>query len=219
MLMANTRQLIMEFLESKQIGTAPEIARAMNMTPANARHHISILVDEGAIVEIGTRRTKGRGRPSLLYAASSHARQHNLDQLSSALLDELLLGKTPDEAAQVLMRLAERLNDGSPYTSSLTQQLYKAILRLNEMHYDARWEAHADAPYLIFGFCPYANILPEHPELCVLDTHLIETLLARPTRQIDKLAKDERGAVYCRFLIGKRVSPNIITPSPQIIGT
>lgn len=204
MWMANTRQLILEFLESKQICTAPEIARAMSMTSANARHHISILVDEGAIVEIGKRRSKGRGRPSILYTLSGHAQQHNLDQLSSALLDELLFGKTPGEVAQVLNSVAERFLDDNTFTSSLTQRLYKVILRLNEMHYDARWEARADAPYLIFGFCPYAKILPEHPELCMLDTYLIETLLARPTKQIDKLAKDERGAVYCRFLIGKR---------------
>jgi predicted ArsR family transcriptional regulator len=199
--MANTRQLILEFLESKQIGTAPEIARAMNMTSANVRHHISILVDESAIVEIGTRRTKDRGRPSLLYALYGHARQHNLDQLSSALLDELLLGKTPDEATQVLKRLAGRLLDDNTYTSSLTQRLYKAILRLNEMHYDARWEAHADAPYLIFSFCPYAKILHSNPELCTLDSHLIEALLGRPARQIERLAEDERGATYCKFLI------------------
>lgn len=199
--MASTRQLILEFLENKQIATAPEIARAMNMTSANARHHISILLAEGAIVKTGERRSRERGRPSLLYALSGHTQQHNLDRLCSALLDEFMLDKTRDEVALVLKRIASRLLIDGDFSPNLTQQLYKAIIKLNEMHYNARWEAHADAPYLILGFCPYARILDDYPELCVLDRHLIEKLLGRPARQIERLAKDERGAVSCKFLI------------------
>jgi predicted ArsR family transcriptional regulator len=69
------------------------------------------------------------------------------------------------------------------------------------MRYQARWEAHADAPRLTLGHCPYAAILPEHPELCALDAALLETLLGAPATQVAKLARDGRGGMYCLFVI------------------
>ena len=204
LVVTSTRHLILDYLASKQIGAAPEIARAINMTSANVRHHLSILLDEGAIVVIGERLTKGRGRPSLLYAVSHHSHQHNLDRLASVLLEDMLINSASEELPIALRRIAKRLLGDYEFSASLTQRLYQAILRLNEMHYNAHWEAHAEAPYLIFGFCPYARIIAEHPELCELDVHLIEALLGRPARQVDKLTKDERGATFCRFMIQER---------------
>jgi predicted ArsR family transcriptional regulator len=191
----------MDYLGSKQIGTAPGIARALNITAANVRHHLSILLEEGAIEIVGERRAGGRGRPSFLYALSGHTHQHNLDRLSSALLEELLSQNSNEEISLVLKRITKRLLKDYKISSALTQRLYQAVQRLNDMHYDARWEARAEAPFVILGFCPYASILHDHPELCELDGLLIEALLTRPVRQVDKLARDERGMTCCRFMI------------------
>jgi predicted ArsR family transcriptional regulator len=199
--MTSTRQLILDYLNSKQIGTAPELARAIKMTTANARHHLSILLKEGAVAVVGEHHTKDRGRPSLLYALSTHTHQHNLDRLSDALLTDLLSNESPQEIKLTLKRIARRLLRDHEIKASLPQRLYQAVRRLNDMQYNARWEAHVEAPTIIFGFCPYAGILAEHPEMCELDTHLIQELLGRPALQVDKLANDERGATYCRFII------------------
>jgi predicted ArsR family transcriptional regulator len=82
----------------------------------------------------------------------------------------------------------------------MTQRLAKAVLRLNELGYQARWEAHSEAPHVILGHCPYALILPEHPELCQMDAHLLESLLGQPARQTKKLAVDSNGKHYCQFI-------------------
>lgn len=194
----------MEFLGSKHIASAPDIGRALNMTTANARHHLSILVNEGALEVVGERRVNKRGRPSLLYATSSRIHQHNLDRLSSALLQELLNTHTPEDREITLRRIANKLIGVHKPAATLTQGLYMATQLLNKLNYDAHWEAHTEAPYLIFNFCPYAKILPEHPELCALDALMIEELLDVPAIQLDKLVKDERGVTYCRFLLGHR---------------
>jgi predicted ArsR family transcriptional regulator len=91
--------------------------------------------------------------------------------------------------------------DSSP--ANLTQRLGLAVQRLNEMGYQARWEAHRDAPRLFLGHCPYLAILPEHPELCQMDAHLLENLLGVPASQVKKRAQDSRGARYCLFVAGK----------------
>ncbi|MGW8250024.1 MAG: helix-turn-helix domain-containing protein, partial [Anaerolineales bacterium] len=104
--MTSTRQLILDYLGTKQTGTAPEVARATNMTAANVRHHLSILLDEGVIEAVGEHHTKQRGRPSQLYALSKHTRQHNLDQLSHALLVGLLSDRTPQERTRSLKNIA-----------------------------------------------------------------------------------------------------------------
>ncbi|MFC2053962.1 hypothetical protein ACFLV7_06640, partial [Chloroflexota bacterium] len=79
------------------------------------------------------------------------------------------------------------------------KRLHYTIEYLNKLIYRARWEAHSEAPRIILGYCPYANILPEHPELCSLDGYLLEELLGAPVTQISKLTTDERGIPSCTF--------------------
>jgi predicted ArsR family transcriptional regulator len=53
----------------------------------------------------------------------------------------------------------------------------------------------------MLGYCPYADILPEHPELCSLDGYFLEELLGTPVTQISKLTTDERGISSCTFRV------------------
>jgi predicted ArsR family transcriptional regulator len=197
--MKTSRQRILEFIQKRQVVTASELSQALSMTQANARHHLNILKDQGAIEVVGQRPTPGKGRPALLYSPSTQALGDNLDQLSSALLKEALQLISKDDLLQRTARqLAQRAV--SP-NQNLTQKLYQAVQRLNEMHYHARWEAHADAPRMILGHCPYAAILEEHPEVCQLDAYLLESLLGSDVTQTARLEKGARGMTYCRFQI------------------
>jgi predicted ArsR family transcriptional regulator len=59
-----SRQKILDYFRMHPIASAGELSRAMLMTPANARHHLNILVEQGALVQVGERApAKGRGRP------------------------------------------------------------------------------------------------------------------------------------------------------------
>jgi len=73
---------------------------------------------------------------------------------------------------------------------------------LNELNYEARWEAHADAPQVVLGHCPYAEIIDAHPELCQMDTFLLEILIGERAEQVEKLALNVRGWPYCLFRVG-----------------
>jgi len=48
-----TRKQIIDFLNTNHTATAVELSRALNVTAANIRHHISELIQQEIIEEIG----------------------------------------------------------------------------------------------------------------------------------------------------------------------
>jgi predicted ArsR family transcriptional regulator len=76
-------------------------------------------------------------------------------------------------------------------------------MRLNELGYQARWEARPGDPQVQFGHCPYTAIIADHPELCLLDAALLESMLGNSAIQTAKLETDFQGGKYCRFVIGR----------------
>lgn len=207
--MKTTRQQIIDHLTSRRLSSAQEISRALRMTPANARHHLAILQDEGVVEPAGLQAVAGRGRPSRLFRLVQPAHRHSLDSLASALLQELAERLPPEEQEPCLQSLARRLCKKPPLRSSgeqvqsrrLPQALFEAVQRLNELNYAARWEARPQAPRLILGRCPFAAILDSHPELCRMDAFLLEELAGARVEQTARLAPDGQGGRQCVFLI------------------
>ena len=208
--MKTSRQRLLEFVQSHQAITVLEISRALHMTRANARHHLAILEEQGLVEVVGQRPGNGKGRPAQLYGFSKRFQGDNLEQLASALLAEFINSLEPHQRSEGLRRVAARLKGTGRLGESvnpdahLTQRLVTAIQRLNELNYQARWEARPGAPRLLLGRCPYAAILPYHPELCQIDAFLLEELLNAPVQQLAKQADDTRGGKYCLFSIGKQ---------------
>ena len=209
--MKTSRQILQDFVSSHGSTTVAEISQALKMTTANARHHLAILEKAGQVQVIGRRPSQGRGRPALIYGPSQQALGHNLDLLAGALLDEIQ-AKTDEDQNPFLTRLAKKL--ATPYRlwqsaatlqidrkAHLTERLYHAVSRLNQLKYQARWEAHHQSPQVIFSHCPYHSIIDRHPELCQMDAYLLEALIGQPVSQDAKLVKDHSGRSHCAFRI------------------
>ena len=219
--MKTSRQQLFDFIKNHHVVVTAEISRALNMTEANVRHHLTILQYQGLVEVVGSRRTQGKGRPAQLFRISRQSMGHNLDKLADALLNELYQSSEIN-AEDLLHNVAYRLVDRHIYRGArgrLTStsgehyviRLHYTIEYLNKLNYRARWEAHSEAPRIMLGYCPYADILPEHPELCSLDGYFLEELLDAPVTQISKLTTDERGIPSCTFRveIASRVRSNI----------
>jgi predicted ArsR family transcriptional regulator len=211
--MKTTRQQVIEHLHSRRQTSAQEISRVLRMTPANARHHLNTLLNEGVIEVAGQQPASGKGRPTRLYRLTQPAHRHSLDKLASTLLEELAALLPPDDHESCLGRIAARLQgeaaspEGDARGSSarpLPQALFETVRRLNELNYAARWEAHARGPRLILGHCPFAAIIQEHPELCRMDAHLLEGLLGAPVQQLARLVPDGQGERQCVFVFLKK---------------
>jgi predicted ArsR family transcriptional regulator len=120
----------------------------------------------------------------------------NLSALAEAILTEA--GSTLDMDA--VARLV--LNDGQFAGLSMNRRLALLIEKLNEMHYQARWEAGAGGPRVIFGRCPYARVIDGHPEICKMDTALLKNALARDVSLLKKNEASAKGICPFIFQIG-----------------
>jgi predicted ArsR family transcriptional regulator len=197
--MKPTRQRLLDYLASHPPATAAVLARALQVTPADVRHHLAILRREGWVIAAGNPPPGGRGRPALRYTLASQPGSSGLADLVAALLAEVLedLALPVQEAA--LRRLAARLAGPPVPAAGLSQRLVFAVQRLDQLGYHARWEARAAGPRLILEGRPFASLETTHPELARLEAYLIETLLGVPMSRFEvsrSLAMKESGANY-----------------------
>ena len=86
----------------------------------------------------------------------------------------------------------------------LMRKLASAVERLNEMHYQARWEAGADGPRIVLGYCPYAEVIEKHPSLCRMDAALLTKILRGEVRQTAKLESGAGNLPYCVFVFAQK---------------
>ena len=149
----------------------------------------------------GEKQPQGPGRPAKVYSLSPKQKHDNLVLLIEALLQVITSENFPRGQSKKIRRIAEYIRGPSKPNGNLTQRLYQAINRLNELNYQARWEAHQQAPRIILGNCPYAAIVNNHPEICQIDKYLLESLLIIPVEQESKLIRDDREYTYCLFNI------------------
>jgi predicted ArsR family transcriptional regulator len=126
-----------------------------------------------------------------------------MNELVGAMLNAWLRNSTEDAQKEFLMSLALQLGGKAIPTPNLplTHRLTKLVDRLNEMHYQARWEAGLNGPKIILGHCPYAAIITSHTELCRMDAFLQEQWTGLPVEQTAKLQVSINGHPYCLFRI------------------
>jgi predicted ArsR family transcriptional regulator len=94
------------------------------------------------------------------------------------------------------------LNPGQFANLPIPKRLVLLVEKLDEMHYQARWEAGAEGPRVIFGRCPYAKVIDGHPEMCKIDLALLEMTLGRPVIQLQKNEAGTRGLCPFLFQVG-----------------
>jgi len=200
-----TRLRILDTLRKQQTASVHELSLALGMTGANVRHHLALL-ESNDLIELVTQRREGRGRPVNIYGLSRRVLGDGLDGLAGALF-EGLLGDAPEAVQEARLRsVALRLGGGNnPDTATrLPRRLTQAVDRLNDLHYQARWEAGPEGARIILGHCPYAAIIAAHPELCRMDAYLLEQRSGSPVEQVAKLQPSAKGYPFCVF----RVSGN-----------
>lgn len=190
--MAVSRQKILTYLKKNRSASAREIARALKISAPNARHHLSVLCSDGRVEFVAVHNRDGRGRPEKLYSLAQVALGDNLPALANALLD--VAGSRLRGDA-----LAGRMLNADPFAGlSVTKRLAMLVEKLNEMNYQARWEAAAEGPRVIFGHCPYAKVIEGHSELCRMDAAMLENALDRPV--ISFTRAESNSHAYCPFI-------------------
>jgi predicted ArsR family transcriptional regulator len=204
--MTTARQKVLIYLKKQRTASAAQIGRALGMSAANVRHHLSLLMADGRVTMIGKTHKGGRGRPVKIYGPSESVFGNNWLLVSGRLLDEIALRLGPSAREQVLRALAHELALASETgqtsdISSAPRRLAQTVERLNGLHYEAKWEAGAEGPRILFARCPYSAIIERHPELCRMDAILLEEMTGGAARQLARIG--DSGSSLCVFALGK----------------
>lgn len=194
--MITARQKVLAHLKKTRAASAREIARALKMSAPNVRHHLSVLCSDGRVEFVAVNNREGRGRPEKMYSLSQAALGDNLSALANALLTEA-------DSKIKMDAVASRILNSNQFTNlPVTKRLVLLVEKLNEMHYQARWEAGAEGARVIFGRCPYATVIEYHPELCKMDAAVLKKALGRPVLQSAKSEAGGRGLCPFIFRVG-----------------
>lgn len=194
--MSISRQKILTHLKKTKVASPREIARALKLSAPNVRHHLSVLCSDGRVEMTAVRNREGKGRPEKVYSLSEAALGDNVSALAQALLTEAGSKVSPEALARLI--LDEQQFAGLP----MNRQLALLIEKLNEMHYQAKWEAGAGGPRVLFGRCPYARVIDGHPEICTMDAALLKIALARDVSRMKKTESPTKGMCPFIFQIG-----------------
>jgi predicted ArsR family transcriptional regulator len=192
----------LEYLEKQQTASVRELSHALAMTGANIRHHLAVL-ESNYLIEPLSQRREGQGRPETIYGLSRHVLGEGLAELACAMLNVWLKNTTETALETDLRSVASKMGgDDLPDPSLLlTHRLRRLVDRLNELHYQSRWEAGLNGPNVILGHCPYVAIVASNPELCRMDAYLLEQWTGLPVEQTAMLQKSIKGVPYCGFRV------------------
>lgn len=194
--MKSTQERILELLEIQKTATVAQLSNTLQVTQADIRHHLRNLSQQ-KLVEVASKLETGeRGRPRTLYRLAPRARRDNILHLAQALINSLRSIYPDTWTNQLAENLASVPTTEEQKSGPL---LYQTVNTLNDLEYQARWEAHATSPRIILGNCPYLSILDENPELCQMDALLLAQLTGMIAQQKTRLESTPMGALQCIF--------------------
>jgi predicted ArsR family transcriptional regulator len=169
----NTRQEILGYLLIHPHSCAHDLSQSLLKTRADIQYHLKRLENEQSIVQAFIPSNgKHRGRPIRYYSLSQAIRPSNIANLADSLLDLSFHKEIAEDQAireKYLRELARRLIPPISQFGSIATRLNSLAKGFSSLGYQARWEAHSKGPQVVFRNCPYAVILPRHPELCQMD--------------------------------------------------
>ncbi len=173
-----TRSKILQYLQFNPGKSAGELGRFLEMTTANIRYHLNILLDMGEVQISGQRPAGGAGRPIYLYNLSSQTLGDSLPGLLGAIFESIEKHPDPDS---ILEMIASRLADKHLPGKVNRITLYNlAVEYLNSLNYHASWGAHPEGTRVELRHCPYRDLARTNPLICQVDQILLSKLYQIP---------------------------------------
>lgn len=198
--MQDTRQEILSLLQKEGSGTINSIADSMGLATATIRHHLTILERDG-FIDVQQQR-QAVGRPHLVYSLSNSGREtfpKKYDEFSTQLLTEIRALYGDKAVAELIHNIAERkLTELEQPLEKLTPEERLEILQaiLASEGYVSNVAREGDNVLLIQHACPYQTVVQAHPEVCLLSSHLIRSIMDRPHRKRSCLVRGDDACVF-----------------------
>jgi predicted ArsR family transcriptional regulator len=200
--MHETRQRIIEFLKEKRQATVEELATAIDLTPMAVRYHLNVLQADNLISTFAVRRQSGPGRPQQIYKLTEAADElfpEDYRSLTDYLLDAVSQRLGKDGVGELFNNIANRLaNEAPPRRENQTfeERLDEVVTFLTVKGFAVCWETDGNGYVIHAHSCPYRRVAKDHSEICLLDKHVISTMLNTTPSRIACLTNGDDHCTY-----------------------
>lgn len=202
--MQETRSRILSILKAKGACSVDQIVDELNsiqgpITHVTVRHHLARLLSEGIVASEPMSRSTP-GRPQLLYKLTPHGESlfpNNFRMVVDHLICHLKDSLPADQVNVIFEGLGHRLASSAPMMAqTMPERLNQVVLYLNQLGYDATWEAQADG-YLLHTYnCPYHRIDHDGSTLCRMDMAMLSTMLGVVPRLARRMTDGDSSCSY-----------------------
>ncbi|MCE5206775.1 MAG: winged helix-turn-helix transcriptional regulator [Chloroflexi bacterium] len=189
--MPSFKERILDNILRNQVSSVPELSHILGISKPAVQYHIQNLLLEGEIEPVDQMKSStSRGRPVNYYRIAENRQPDNLAILADTLLSQFLASSTYMQPSdEKIAALARAMAGTENKSQSFIKQIDHCITRLGILNYQPHWEVTRNGSRIHLRNCPYARILPSHPELCRMDQIMLESMLGIPV-QINQLWKD-----------------------------
>lgn len=200
--MQATRKRIIRVLKEHGEATVEDLAKAVGLTQMAVRHHLNVLQAEQLISAPAVRRSHKRGRPQQVYALTDAADKlfpEDYFQLADYLLDELTEQVGHQGVVKVFENIASRLLSEAPPRKAgqpFEDRLEQLVDFMSDKGFVVHWERHNDTYSIQVISCPYRQVARDHSEVCLLDKHIIASMLNVQPRRVTCMAQSDERCTY-----------------------
>jgi predicted ArsR family transcriptional regulator len=195
--MEKTRERILEYLHDHPGATCGDLGRYLELTSANIRYHLNLLIKSGQVQISGKRQGGGAGRPVLLYNLSSESLGESLQELLGVTLESIL---DLDDYEEILELIAQRYASKKEIIpGNLISRYNQVIAYLNDLGYHASWQAYAAGPGVDLRHCPYRSMPLLYPVLCQIDQLIISDLFQTELHLVKRRSFSTNPFSTCQF--------------------
>lgn len=170
--------------------TATEVARAFDLHPNVARHHLDKLTGGGYLQVAVSRASSGAGRPSKRYTTTTMGDQLELPVRHDDVLVTLLgraLNLLPREQAEAMAEevgveygrlMAQSLGYDGDHQRSFRSALHTVADALTAHGFAAHAEKRNDELRIVSEHCPFGDAVLANPVICAVDRGMMKGMVA-----------------------------------------
>ncbi len=195
--MSVTRENILKHLAKYHTATAGDLSKSLDRTPADIRYHLAALKKARTIRTLGDRKPGGAGRPAIVYGLSPSAQGTAFSEFTRAVCS--VLESDPSSEVLVDKFAAHLTRKFKPPPRSQITLFNQAVDYLNQLMYQAAWEARPEGPRILLHHCPYLDLPHQNAILCEMDQRLVSRLFCRPLILAEKRSPDLLPSDRCIF--------------------
>jgi predicted ArsR family transcriptional regulator len=202
--MYDTRRSVLDAIRVQGQATVNSLADALGISPIAIRHHLTSLQAEG-LVRVDLQR-QSVGRPKHVYTLTEAANpsankiSHKYPVLVERLLDELKATLSHDQLESLIERIAQtvvaRYETRFEFRGTLEERIRQLIIVLGEEGLRAAVRRIDGDTLLTEVNCPYVHIAPRHPEVCRIDTKVIEKVMNADVQQTSCVLNGDRTCTF-----------------------